>query len=1696
MKIQDLNSELELKDESELKTESKEIRTPEEPISEKKEIPEARDANSRTVCLKKGTYETRYYDRPIHYRANGNAYEAIQNMLTDAEDGCISENCTHPFHARFYRQKDNPILFSLEKGVHILTVSVQGKFGSPAERPVPDADRAAGNLFYPNVLPGTDYCAALTQNGVKLGITVKESGAPARFAFRLTGETLSAVWNEQKKTLCFFADPSEEPVFEIPAPFLTDGAGAYAECVSYEVVQNGEETVLTVIPDHGWMTAKDRVYPVRMSWSVCCVAHGCRGFCFEDAALSADGKVAIGGNETHFRMQLPQKKEGVITRKVSALFRCDTVPLNEEKTYLLALKRIPADAEPQLIGCSAMRLGQEEYAFDVSPEYEIEDATYALQLCEEKDGELIGVTDSAVAVLQMSGNDAVATFAVAETDGNADADKESAGESGSIGSVGTYEVDLGTGKLNMEVKDFAWEGNRMPVTISRSYRGQYANRHYHSWGGNKTSCFSSMEIGQGWRLNLWQSVVLSGSNYIYTDESGEEITLKPCKCESGTATCNLYEDESGLGYVFDPRNGELKKGDETYTFQSGRLVKIKNRFNVTLNIVYANGRISSVSDGVGRTFQFFYSGNELTSIIAPNGSTVAYGYCGGKLCCETHPNGQKIAYEYDTFGLPNAITVSGSGIAEMTTRFTIANGKVNKITTESDNTVSGKSVAISSHEKQSIVTESDSDKGKDGTPHTITKVRVHFPETPEKDYSYYAADETENKVTIIKSERLPYTEPGMEIGNLRCENLLQNHNFKRNGIDIDLTGWSNNLVGQQYRDIFFDPPEGMPGGIAAYLVSLYDTDRARGMWQTVSLDANTQYVFSCYLKLDQWSSKPTYGVYLMVKKSDGTVVARSVYVNRREPFVRVALPFRTCGSCTNYTVGIYIDGNVKAKAIAPQLEKGNKLSPYNYLAANESTKTVYGSASCNNSQLLATVSVPSGKDVRETFTFSGYVAGGNLLHAELRARICYWQTSEERRNGTIPQDEFSVPVYQNGQFAMLQFSKQQYRSVEKVELYCCNLGNQGAATFSNLQLVRNSFVSGLAETDFQVTQTDEAETEGEISANAKADETAEEVETISFEEALDAFGNALTGTNFKNGEFGAIYTEQKFEDSNLNDAFSDVGNNKTVEIDARGKTTKYEYNPVTSKPTKVTDRCENATSYTYDMAGRTTEITAPNGGTVSYGYNAYDDLTGITRGDGQTYGMTYDPYRNLTGVSVGGNPLVTYGYRSGSGRLKSMTYANGARQELTYDSFGNVKGEKWTKGNTIEAHYRYFYNASNQLTKTLDILNKKVYNINRVGENVVSVEEYDAASVSATTFAATDLTHVGTMHYSFDSDGKQFRKKYVAADGTEQKYVFEFRDEQNVAVQLPTGAVSHAKTDHLGRKVFDEIQLRTGLMNRTFTYHEGAVTKAHETAGKQVSEPTTTLVKEIRFHDGRTIAYEYDAEERITKVTDSADGVTEYTYDALGQLLTETVDGTVVNTMTYDKYGNILTKNSIAYTYGNAKWKDLLTAYNGQAISYDAQGNPTHYLGHTLTWEKGRQLKTFGANSYKYNNDGIRIQKRTATEIHDYILDGTNILKELVTDTGGCPKYTNEYLYDLDGTVCGIKHNGTAYYFYKNLQGDVIAITNANGAVVARYTYDAWGVPTIKEDTSGCNIATVNPFRYRGYYYDTETKLYYLQSRY
>ena len=155
-------------------------------------------------------------------------------------------------------------------------------------------------------------------------------------------------------------------------------------------------------------------------------------------------------------------------------------------------------------------------------------------------------------------------------------------------------------------------------------------------------------------------------------------------------------------------------------------------------------------------------------------------------------------------------------------------------------------------------------------------------------------------------------------------------------------------------------------------------------------------------------------------------------------------------------------------------------------------------------------------------------------------------------------------------------------------------------------------------------------------------------------------------------------------------------------------------------------------------------------------------------------------------------------------------------------------------------------------------------------------------------------------------------------------------------------------------------------------------------------------------------------------------------------------------------------------------------------------------MGHTLTWEKGRQLKSFDDNTYTYNANGIRTSKNVESGEHIYTLDGTKILQERWNYDEETKTYMDILvpLYDNEESVCGVIYNDVPYYFHKNLQGDVIAIVDKNGDTVARYTYDAWGACTIQSDSTGCCIASINPFRYRGYYYDIETDMYYLQSRY
>ena len=136
-------------------------------------------------------------------------------------------------------------------------------------------------------------------------------------------------------------------------------------------------------------------------------------------------------------------------------------------------------------------------------------------------------------------------------------------------------------------------------------------------------------------------------------------------------------------------------------------------------------------------------------------------------------------------------------------------------------------------------------------------------------------------------------------------------------------------------------------------------------------------------------------------------------------------------------------------------------------------------------------------------------------------------------------------------------------------------------------------------------------------------------------------------------------------------------------------------------------------------------------------------------------------------------------------------------------------------------------------------------------------------------------------------------------------------------------------------------------------------------------------------------------------------------------------------------------------------------------------------------------------NEFDDGNSGQALHRGTATEIttdHSYIYAGGKLLRETITE--GETTKTLDFTYDNVGMPYSLIYNNgtvtTTYYYITNLQGDVMYLVDANGVQVAAYDYDPYG----KVITSTGNLAEINPLRYRGYYYDSETGFYYLQSRY
>ncbi len=613
-----------------------------------------------------------------------------------------------------------------------------------------------------------------------------------------------------------------------------------------------------------------------------------------------------------------------------------------------------------------------------------------------------------------------------------------------------------------------------------------------------------------------------------------------------------------------------------------------------------------------------------------------------------------------------------------------------------------------------------------------------------------------------------------------------------------------------------------------------------------------------------------------------------------------------------------------------------------------------------------------------------------------------------------------------------------------------------------------------------------------------------------------AYNDIITENEYNDkGTLIKSYTYHKNEPSaklySQEDLLEENGNSK-LEVNEFGETT-----------------LEN--SYIYGT-GIVSNTKFKNGSIIAYGYDPNDDslLSMSVSIDDET---NYNLYGYNLGLltSLSHNSFEYNFDYDGFGRITKIDIANSTYSEISYEQSKNTttlaplteKEEKFIQtfddsNNLLNTHYtnnsknidkkivENSYDSYGKLLRTTDYSNDDV--------GVCYDLEYDKyGNINKKTYAQNNK-NIEISSITNNDENKTNETIKIGTTQTSIEYDYSNKlDSKLTAIKFNNIVGQTIDYDKLGRINQTNIPK---ILTKQYNY-------------LQKGDHSSNFIASEWFGNNKVIMdslkYSYDMYGNIVAIKENGVEIVHYTYDELSRLIRE--DNKKLNKTTvfsYDIGGNILEKVEFMYTkkptkelvggtrfayhYPTSGWKDQLLKFNNENFVYDNLGNPTTYRDKTLTWKYGRQLASFENITYKYNADGIRISKTNADNIttHFY-LDGTKILAQ---DNGNLLTFK----YGIDGVI-GFTYQGVGdFYYKKNIFGDIIGIIDKNGQEIAKYTYDAWGnhksyalnngtFVDISLETSytqdGLNnklIAELNPFRYRGYYFDTETHLYYLNSRY
>ncbi len=547
-------------------------------------------------------------------------------------------------------------------------------------------------------------------------------------------------------------------------------------------------------------------------------------------------------------------------------------------------------------------------------------------------------------------------------------------------------------------------------------------------------------------------------------------------------------------------------------------------------------------------------------------------------------------------------------------------------------------------------------------------------------------------------------------------------------------------------------------------------------------------------------------------------------------------------------------------------------------------------------------------------------------------------------------------------------------------------------------------------------------------------------------------GEVLTENTY---DSAGNYVVASYDEEHRKSAFTyDVYGNKLTETDEKGNTKKLEYN-TDNQLTKTTlangtavaykyddnsnttekfvtaDGKEQQNSYTYDSDNKVTQFTDALGRKISYEYDANANQTKVTKPNGDTIESIYDSADRATGVKWNGQTAFNFQFDPNGNETKVTDATTGLVRDKAYDDADRIT-KQTERGGSVSWTYKDKPSKDNKgkTDKTNEVI------VSHGAHNYKATYDYNALDQN-TKF------NDGSRNYFLDYDEFGNVDQYINGNGVGTNFNY---DATQKVSEIQIG-------NKLGDSLFEE-------------------------------------------------SYTYDAASNRTTIDNKKVGKTSYDYDAINQLTKETLPDGTVKAYTYDGFGNRTKVTDSSKTKAiEASYNDgnQLTTWNGDKLTYDTNGNRLSDGKYTYTWNMADQLvaitkkgETSPFVTYTYDNNNRRIEKKVNGSITKYYYDGDSI--DVLYETDGVGTVQRQYVYSDSNIRMAMKIGTKTVFYHYNVHGDVTALTNESGDIVAEYSYDAWGNVLQANEITG--EAKQNPFGYAGYMYDKEIGMYYLIARY